>query len=129
MTTIATPNSTVIHGTHRPEDLLPAFIGVLAGLDPDGWQVISNAIFSSGLNPTEPDEGQFAAYVALASVQNVGELPPTSELSDEGRSMVNDLLFEELWDALNRCAPDGFYFGCHPGDGSDFGFWKSDEED
>jgi len=33
---------------------------------------------------------------------------------------------DELIDALNFYAPLGFYFGAHPGDGSDFGFWLSD---
>ena len=34
---------------------------------------------------------------------------------------------DELIDALNCYAPHGFYFGAHPGDGSDFGFWLSED--
>ena len=29
-----------------------------------------------------------------------------------------------LMDDLEVLAPEGYYFGAHPGDGSDFGFWS-----
>jgi hypothetical protein len=34
---------------------------------------------------------------------------------------------EWLIDRLNDYAPPYFYFGAHPGDGSDFGFWFDEE--
>ena len=36
-------------------------------------------------------------------------------------------LLDDLFDALNECAPDGYYFGAHPGDDSDFGFWEVED--
>lgn len=44
-------------------------------------------------------------------------------MDDETLSYVVD----ELIDELNAVAPVGTYFGSHPGDGSDFGFWTMDE--
>jgi hypothetical protein len=39
------------------------------------------------------------------------------------------LVNENLFDTLNLYAPEGYYFGCTEGDGSDFGYWKYDDED
>jgi hypothetical protein len=40
----------------------------------------------------------------------------------------SDILNEEICSKMNELAPTGFYFGCHPGDGSDIGFWPCDFE-
>ena len=37
-------------------------------------------------------------------------------------------LLESLFDMLEGCSPEDYYFGAHPGDGSDYGFWKMDKD-
>jgi len=45
--------------------------------------------------------------------------------SDELAWFLNEFLF----DCMNEIAPEGTYFGSHPGDGSLFGFWEIEEVD
>ena len=42
----------------------------------------------------------------------------------DGDDASEDL--QELFDALHCYSPEGFYFGSHPGDGADYGWWLSE---
>jgi len=42
-------------------------------------------------------------------------------------SKDSDYDLESLFDALECYAPQGFYFGAHPGDGSDYGLWLCED--
>lgn len=88
--------------TLRNEDLLKAFADTLEHL------------LNTHLK-TPDDE----AYTKLVKASR--QCDPDSE---EASSLIN----EELFDALDAFAPEGYYFGAHPGDGSDFGFWQFEEE-
>lgn len=91
---------TVSHGTLRIEDLIPAFAAELnyyAGKEPGNDVLISRA----GALPMSDDD----EYLDIEDAQDV---------------------LEHLFDALDQLAPPYAYFGAHPGDGSDFGFWLSD---
>lgn len=95
-------NQSVSHGTLRNCDLIPRFMSLLAEVAP----------------------ARYAGYIAqpfAAPPAYVTEAGDDHEwwTSEEAHNMCNNL-FDELDDE----APEGCYFGAHPGDGSDFGFWE-----
>jgi hypothetical protein len=42
------------------------------------------------------------------------------------KDLIDWISFEDLPNLLNEVCPPYFYFGAHPGDGADFGFWLSE---
>jgi len=87
---------TVIHGTMREEDLVPAFLDELEMLDPERAASYRENI------PEEAFED------------------PEHDWWSSGKALW---LVEELFDVLNEYAPPFVYFGANEGDGSDYGFW------
>lgn len=101
-------NISLSHATMRPQDLIPVFLNFLSAHAPAWYE--SHVVRPFSLPP--------------AYVQDEGD---ESEWwnSEECSSFLN----EELFDALDvYCAPEGYYFGSHPGDGSDYGFWECEED-
>ena len=96
---------TLIHGTLRDEDLLQAFSDELARID----------------------ETVFSQVIRLDAHLFVGNLT-AAEIVEQLGEYVTDVI-NDLMDALNEYAPDGYYFGAIEGDGSDFGFWAIEDED
>ena len=96
-------NKTVSRATLRAEDLVPAFIEVIK--DTPEWQQIA---FHPNL------------HWDLKVI-----FDPTSDGDERWESEeMSYFLNETLIDVLNSYAPEGYYFGSHEGDGSDFGFWE-----
>lgn len=103
----------VSHATMREQDLLPAFMDVLEDHDEAAWYQIKTA---------------FTVEFDMTYDQFL-DLP---EDDDRWRSeALAYILNEDVYNAMQEIAPDGYYFGAHPGDGSDYGFWpaESDDED
>lgn len=94
---------TVSHGTHRTQDLIPLFMDELRGRDPAAYDEM---VF-----------GPFGAVPAHAA---------EDDEADWWQSEDATYLLVDIMDALNLCAPEGTYFGAHPGDGSDFGYWPEE---
>jgi hypothetical protein len=86
----------ISHGTHRSVDLLGNFSYELKRLAKE----------------------EYAELIARAEEREQVLLSDDEEEEESDSELVN-----ELFDALGELAPSYCYFGAHPGDGSDFGFW------
>ncbi len=74
----------------------------------------------SGTHRPEDLAPVFLNTIASADLGRAIRLGERYEAGDE------DVL-ADMFDALDDIAPEGTYFGAHPGDGADFGFWRDDE--
>ncbi len=93
----------VSHATMRNEDLIPVFIEILAILNPDAATKIktSNQDLAKALNDVENNP----YWDCDAATEDCAE----------------------LFDKLDAESPNGFYFGSHIGDLSDYGFWRNED--
>ena len=95
---------TCIRGTHRRQDLIPSFLSLLSLVD----------------------DATHTGYM----VAPFGPIPAYAMEDDKSPwwdSEEAESLLQELFDALDGASPEGYYFGAHPGDGSDFGYWEVSE--
>lgn len=97
-------NVSVSSGTMRTQDLLPVFLSTT--------RVVAPAVYEQLMT------GPFGYIPAFAM---------DDDDSDWWVSADADYKLEELFDVLTEYAPDGFYFGAHQGNGSDYGFWEDYE--
>jgi hypothetical protein len=96
-------------GTLRTEDLLETFARVLESHNNEG------NIRDICLTLDNPLHALFGEYLDI-ELNNAWE-------SEEAYS----LLHEGFYYALNDICPPFVYFGAHPGDGADYGFWPDTE--
>ena len=94
-------DTTIIHGTLRGYDLYFAFFDELMALNAELYEKVRRS--------------EYMPHVAAAR--------DDSHPWWDGEECAE--LLELLFDALDECAPEDYYFGAHPGDGSDFGFWAN----
>lgn len=99
--TIVSGTYSVSHATHRPQDLLPAFLGTLKVVSPEYYAIVIEEFH--WLEDGDTEDNPFWE---------------TEECAD----LINSLI-----ETLDQFAPAGMYFGAHEGDGSDFGYWKSSD--
>lgn len=91
----------ISHGTLRSQDLLKSFADELERLDEDDKKYPALVKTARGLLDMTDENGDL------------------TDLAEDAAPEVID----ELHEALNWFAPEGYYFGAHDGDGSDYGFW------
>lgn len=94
-------NGTLIHGTHRMCDLIPAMLEAIRDT---------------------------AEYAQLSSrLPSVVTDPSASEWDDRWQDDDVAYLHEELTDIMERYAPEGYYFGPrYLADGNDIGYWRDE---
>lgn len=102
----------VSSATLRTEDLLSSFISELE------WQINRNGDFLS--LPENRSVRDWLNNTVGDAQDCFGE---DGESIEEGKEEDASESVNELIDALNHFAPAYCYFGAHPGDGADFGFW------
>lgn len=107
------PMGSVSVATMRPEDLIPSFTYELAQL----------ARKDSKIGDVPAKRKTAHRELAREIEQRIAD--GESYYDDE----VSGYDLEELFDALDEYAGPYFYFGSHPGDGSDYGFWLSETWD
>lgn len=108
----AEPGS-VSHGTMREEDLIPTFCCRLEELAMENYPLEDNVDVDS-----------------VNHLEKVKEIRGRIDESCEGLYYGSEDAgydLESLFDALDEYAPEGYYFGSHPGDSSDYGFWQCEE--
>lgn len=91
-------NMSLSHATMRTEDLISPFVDCLK---------------------------EFGGMEEFGAIIEYGE--EIMQSGDYESDNAHYYLNEDLWNALNDIAPEGYYFGAHPGDGSDYGFWECEE--
>jgi len=110
---------TLIHGTQRRQDLIPKFCATLLELDQERAEQCFRQFF-----------------------HDVGKDNPLMKLWDCAAGRIawpddddpvwddQELFFFQLnlTDDLDVVSPEGYSFGTHPGDGSDYGWWPNDDE-
>jgi hypothetical protein len=104
----------ITRGTLRPEDLIPRFAETLQHL-------VESRLKDLIENPPPDFDYQWDACISI--LKDLGRLDGNLDYDSywEEDGHVDDLKW--LNNRLNDFAPAGHYFGAHPGDGSDFGFW------
>lgn len=93
-----------IHGTHRNCDIIPELVAMLCQ--------------TPELMKMEKDEDSL--YNIAMDAKEEGECSKFWDTEDATE------FCNELFEIADSYAPEGYYFGAHPGDSSDFGYWKCD---
>lgn len=96
----------IIHGTGRNEDLIPSYMSIIFRNDRKKGRLLLR---------NYPN-------LAIAMADSLCGEDNTWWESGEATELRS-----ELEDILNEYAPENHYFGSHPGDNSDMGYWESED--
>jgi len=115
---------TVSHGTMRNEDLIPCFLEVADDLIERGW-----------FTPRPAQAQELEELRSRMEHQQDHDThpfdpgPPLCDCTEE--YWPSEVASEDchwLFELLDEIAPPKHYFGAHEGDGSDYGFWRVEDD-
>lgn len=109
-------NRSILWGTMKPEDIMYHFARFLAKAKKEE-RIILGRNNSSLLNE---------AVAIIKKYPKCFGYSATADLPARMENEVNDIA-GALFDVMDNIAPEGCYFGARPGDGTDYGFWESDD--
>ena len=115
-------DQTVSRATLREPDLMETFYAVLKELKP-----ASAADWYGDFSQDMMDEDFISAGDSFEEL-DIENVYDECRMADDNMAEIFTEHLLDLEDRLEALAPEGYYFGAHTGDGSDFGFW-SDAED
>ncbi len=101
---------TIIAGTMRNQDVLPAVLFALESQDQEKATRYNNELISLGF-------GYSQCGVCFDSESELWDLEADTLLE----------IADEIIDALQEYAPNGCYVGMNPGDGADLGVWDAEQ--
>lgn len=108
----------ISHGTMRTEDLIPAFLSQL------------EHELKHGPKQDRTTRKRHAAIVRDVTARfDAYQADENNADNDYFQNGDDDEDLATLVDALEEYAAPYFYFGAHPGDGSDYGYWLSESWD
>ncbi len=111
----------ISHATLRSIDLLNAFAHELE------WQIRRNGEYFS--RPENFGERDRLNAIVESAWECFDESGDNLDVAKEESGEVDEMVNETLPDALQTFCLPYFYFGSHPGDGADFGFWPIDMDE
>lgn len=96
-------NESISWGTLKTDDLIDSFLDLLKSIDPEEYR---------------------------KAMDDIEEFEDRLSNDDDALQLEKEMFLNEyLFDKLDSYAPRGYYFGAHPGNGSDFGYWEVENEE
>jgi hypothetical protein len=111
--------------TMRPEDLIPRFVSELESQKPlsrKHRKLVREIKRRINADYTHDHEKEGCTYLG----SGIWDCGMNADAEDYFGTDEADYDLEELFDALNEYCLPYFYFGAHPGDCSDYGYWLSE---
>lgn len=88
---------------------------------------LANVSVSHGTMVTENLIETFIGFLEVEHPVLGAKMREEYETDHKYRGYREEFLNETLWDVMDELSPEGFYFGAHPGDGSDYGYWEIED--